>query len=531
MPMAVYNDAAAQSQRRISTQKGDAFRRGAKQNLQALDRTIGGNIARRSLPLLEQQNHDETPRTARAFASSAHVLAANTRDVKKRQQHSMDPAKKKFTHKENRTHNSQVPQNDTFNNNNQHPHHHHQHHHQSIEGKCNREDVPTQPTSPEGKSNLENTPTRPRRTTHHARPREEGKNNYNEDAELAAAPNSSSPSLSPSLVSVAVHSPTLTAAHQWETREHVVVHPSGSDRRHGKHGTALGIDQVEGKYEDQQENARRTDSPRKPSVSPLKSPHPNSRRARTRTPSKTSPEPDTARASQFVSNRSPAAAMARLRLMKQERNKKQHTPQRKRTSDTERNRSYSHQATASGAVAATEATEATEATKEWHEQYSEEHVHHHHHHHHTNTNSQSNSHPPQHEEKYDTPHHRAASLNVPELPNPTTSLGGFGMIFSRARHGRLNDVQTALDGGMNVNSRDNMGNTLLHIACQNGNKKLVKMLLRRHADINTANTNGNTSLHFCFMYAYYGMAEYIMSKGADGALRNQQGQTPKDVDR
>lgn len=62
-------------------------------------------------------------------------------------------------------------------------------------------------------------------------------------------------------------------------------------------------------------------------------------------------------------------------------------------------------------------------------------------------------------------------------------------------------------------------------------KKLVKMVLRKHADINATNNNGNTSLHFCFMYAYYGMAEYIMSKGADDTVRNNQNQTPYDVDR
>ena len=105
------------------------------------------------------------------------------------------------------------------------------------------------------------------------------------------------------------------------------------------------------------------------------------------------------------------------------------------------------------------------------------------------------------------------------------------IIFSRARHGRLDEVQKALDDGMDVNSRDNHGSTLLHVACQNGNKKLVKALLRRHADINAINKSGNTSLHFCFMYAYYGLAEYIMSIGANDTIRNHKSQTPYDVDR
>ena len=93
------------------------------------------------------------------------------------------------------------------------------------------------------------------------------------------------------------------------------------------------------------------------------------------------------------------------------------------------------------------------------------------------------------------------------------------------------EVRKALDGGMPVDTRDKHGNTLLHVACQNGNKKLVKALLRKHADIDATNQNGNTGLHFCFMYAYYGLGEYLISKGANDGLRNADGATPYEADR
>lgn len=36
---------------------------------------------------------------------------------------------------------------------------------------------------------------------------------------------------------------------------------------------------------------------------------------------------------------------------------------------------------------------------------------------------------------------------------------------------------------MDVNARDNYGNTLFILVCQQGNKRLAKFLMRRHADM------------------------------------------------
>jgi ankyrin repeat protein len=41
-----------------------------------------------------------------------------------------------------------------------------------------------------------------------------------------------------------------------------------------------------------------------------------------------------------------------------------------------------------------------------------------------------------------------------------------------------------LDANVDVNSRDDNGNSLLIVACQQGNKSIAKLLLRRGADIN-----------------------------------------------
>lgn len=97
-------------------------------------------------------------------------------------------------------------------------------------------------------------------------------------------------------------------------------------------------------------------------------------------------------------------------------------------------------------------------------------------------------------------------------------------IFSYARHGRIQDIDRLLDRGIPVNVRDVNGNTILTIACQNGSKRVAKCVLRRGADLNVRNYKGNTPLHYCYHYGYgETLGDYLISKGADAALRNNLG--------
>lgn len=90
----------------------------------------------------------------------------------------------------------------------------------------------------------------------------------------------------------------------------------------------------------------------------------------------------------------------------------------------------------------------------------------------------------------------------------------------------LFQVERLLDRGVPVNVRDSSGNTILIIASQNGHKRVAKCALRRGADINAKNYKGNTPLHFCFTYGYGDtLGQYMISKGADPAIRNNTGLT------
>ena len=85
--------------------------------------------------------------------------------------------------------------------------------------------------------------------------------------------------------------------------------------------------------------------------------------------------------------------------------------------------------------------------------------------------------------------------------------------------------QECLDEGVDVDAQDEHGNTLVHIAAQQGLKKMCKFLLRRGAEINAVNLQGNTILHYAFYYGFEELGQYLITKGADDSLTNKDGLT------
>lgn len=98
--------------------------------------------------------------------------------------------------------------------------------------------------------------------------------------------------------------------------------------------------------------------------------------------------------------------------------------------------------------------------------------------------------------------------------------------FTAVRNASMAEVEEYLDYGVNCQDAfDENGNTLLHVAVQQGLKGITKLLLRRMADINAKNHAGNTPLHYAFEYNFDELGEYLISKGADPTIQNAQGLT------
>lgn len=96
-------------------------------------------------------------------------------------------------------------------------------------------------------------------------------------------------------------------------------------------------------------------------------------------------------------------------------------------------------------------------------------------------------------------------------------------VCSAVRHGRYEDVEAALCAGFPPNYADEYGNTLFHIACQNGKRRVAKLVIKYGCNANAQNLRGHTGLHFLFAYGYAEMAEYFISKGADEYIKNSLG--------
>jgi len=110
----------------------------------------------------------------------------------------------------------------------------------------------------------------------------------------------------------------------------------------------------------------------------------------------------------------------------------------------------------------------------------------------------------------------------PPLPPSEVSLEP-RQVFSAARHGRHKDVEASLQAGFDPCEADSFGNTLFHVACQNGNKRIAKLAIKYGGNMGAQNVKGNTGLHFLFAYCYHEIAEYFISKGASECILNDAG--------
>lgn len=127
----------------------------------------------------------------------------------------------------------------------------------------------------------------------------------------------------------------------------------------------------------------------------------------------------------------------------------------------------------------------------------------------------------------DSSTYNGSSSSAHSFPRPSTCTNNYSdEIFSFARHGKLEAVASLLSQGVAVDSPDENGNTILSIACQNGNKRILKSALRHGANVNSQNNRGNTALHFCYRYGFAAtLGAYLIQNGADPLIRNKEGRS------
>ena len=112
------------------------------------------------------------------------------------------------------------------------------------------------------------------------------------------------------------------------------------------------------------------------------------------------------------------------------------------------------------------------------------------------------------------------ALSNGNIPPETVKLA-----FKKVRNNKVDEVGALMDDGVPPDIRDESGNTLLAVACQNGHKRLTRAMLKRGADINSQNRRGQTPLHYCFAFGHLELGDYLISKGADDTVANCYGLT------
>jgi ankyrin repeat protein len=116
--------------------------------------------------------------------------------------------------------------------------------------------------------------------------------------------------------------------------------------------------------------------------------------------------------------------------------------------------------------------------------------------------------------------------------------GGFTPLQKAAQAGQLVVAEFLLANGANVNSsggkdnetpRGNDTGTPLYLAASSGNKAMVELLLRYHADIERANSSGETPLHIAAKNGYRLVVDTLLARGAKVNAGTQSGWTPLSV--
>ncbi len=74
-----------------------------------------------------------------------------------------------------------------------------------------------------------------------------------------------------------------------------------------------------------------------------------------------------------------------------------------------------------------------------------------------------------------------------------------------------------------INSKDNLGKTMLHYAVCSGNRDILDLLYIYGAKLDEQDITGMTALHVCAMWDLRGPARWLISRGADINVKDKFG--------
>jgi ankyrin repeat protein len=90
----------------------------------------------------------------------------------------------------------------------------------------------------------------------------------------------------------------------------------------------------------------------------------------------------------------------------------------------------------------------------------------------------------------------------------------------------LEAVETLLNAGADVNSKDTSGVTILHMAVFKNNFKLLEIVLEKEVDMDVKTIGGRTPLHYAANWGYTEQLLALLNKGANVNVQDSDDNTP-----
>ena len=98
-------------------------------------------------------------------------------------------------------------------------------------------------------------------------------------------------------------------------------------------------------------------------------------------------------------------------------------------------------------------------------------------------------------------------------------------LLTAAWKGDINGAWDLLDKGADVNARNSLGETALHLAAHGGHPETVELLLAKKAEMNAVDKEGNTALMLACCFKQTGVISVLLEKGADVGIVGKNGVT------
>tara|TARA_R110002095_G_scaffold128661_1_gene111447 strand:+ start:1669 stop:2157 length:489 start_codon:yes stop_codon:yes gene_type:complete len=102
-------------------------------------------------------------------------------------------------------------------------------------------------------------------------------------------------------------------------------------------------------------------------------------------------------------------------------------------------------------------------------------------------------------------------------------------VLEAANAGNIEDMEELLKKGADINAKNNINFTPLHMAVYNENLNMIKFLLNNGADVNSKDKSNQTPLHMAAYMNNFDIVALLLHNGANITIKNSRNKTAGDL--